>query len=199
MRRDGDRPCRTRRPARSGCGAAPRQRSISSDGSLATPPIRCHGSGSPSIAVATRCEASAATRRRADGRSPDTTLRHASPSTHHAIMPAMSDDLVARLVEASELHGDFVLSSGERSTVYFDKFLFLTRPDLLRELAHEVATLRAGGRRPSGGPRGRRDAARGRRLARDRAAGRRRPQGDRRRTARCRRSRGTHPRAPASA
>ena len=46
-----------------------------------------------------------------------------------------------RIVEVSELHGDFVLSSGRRSTVYFDKFLFLTRPDLLRELATEVATL----------------------------------------------------------
>ncbi|MGZ8597106.1 MAG: orotate phosphoribosyltransferase [Actinomycetota bacterium] len=56
-------------------------------------------------------------------------------------MPVMSDDLVARLVEASELHGDFVLSSGKRSTVYFDKFLFLTRPDLLSELAHVVTTL----------------------------------------------------------
>jgi orotate phosphoribosyltransferase len=51
----------------------------------------------------------------------------------------MNDDLVRRLVEASELHGDFVLSSGKRSTVYFDKFRFLTRPDLLRDLAHEVA------------------------------------------------------------
>jgi orotate phosphoribosyltransferase len=55
--------------------------------------------------------------------------------------PATSGDLVSRLVEASELHGDFVLSSGRRSTVYFDKFLFLTRPDLLRELALEVAAL----------------------------------------------------------
>ncbi|MGZ8632126.1 MAG: orotate phosphoribosyltransferase [Actinomycetota bacterium] len=53
----------------------------------------------------------------------------------------MSDDLVRRLIEASELHGDFVLSSGRRSSVYFDKFLFLTRPDLLGELAHEVTTL----------------------------------------------------------
>jgi orotate phosphoribosyltransferase len=53
----------------------------------------------------------------------------------------VNDDLVERLVAASELHGDFVLSSGKRSTVYFDKFLFLTRPDLLRELAHEVAGL----------------------------------------------------------
>lgn len=56
-------------------------------------------------------------------------------------MPAMPDDLVRRLVEVSELHGDFVLSSGRRSTVYFDKFLFLTRPDLLRELAHAVTEL----------------------------------------------------------
>lgn len=51
----------------------------------------------------------------------------------------MNDELVGRLVAASELHGDFVLSSGKRSSVYFDKFRFLTRPDLLRELAQEVA------------------------------------------------------------
>ena len=56
-------------------------------------------------------------------------------------MPGMSGDLVSRLVAASELHGDFVLSSGKRSSVYFDKFLFLTRPDLLRELAHAVASI----------------------------------------------------------
>jgi orotate phosphoribosyltransferase len=49
------------------------------------------------------------------------------------------NDLVRRLVEASELHGDFVLSSGKHSGVYFDKFRFLTRPDLLRELAEEIA------------------------------------------------------------
>ena len=52
-----------------------------------------------------------------------------------------NDDLVRRLVAASELHGDFVLSSGRRSSVYFDKFRFLTQPSLLRELAHEVAGL----------------------------------------------------------
>lgn len=51
------------------------------------------------------------------------------------------EDLARRLVAASELHGDFVLSSGRRSSVYFDKFRFLTRPDLLRELAREVAGL----------------------------------------------------------
>ena len=52
-----------------------------------------------------------------------------------------NDDLVRRLIEVSELHGDFVLSSGKHSNVYFDKFRFLTRPDLLRDLAREVATL----------------------------------------------------------
>ena len=52
-----------------------------------------------------------------------------------------NDDLVRRLVEASELHGDFVLSSGKRSSVYFDKFRFLTQPSLLRELAHEMTGL----------------------------------------------------------
>jgi len=54
---------------------------------------------------------------------------------------AMSDDLARRLLEASELHGDFVLSSGKRSSVYFDKFRFLTDPPLLRELAAAVAGL----------------------------------------------------------
>jgi orotate phosphoribosyltransferase len=53
----------------------------------------------------------------------------------------VNEDLLRRLVEVSELHGDFELSSGARSPVYFDKFLFLTRPDLLGELAVEVAAL----------------------------------------------------------
>ena len=65
-----------------------------------------------------------------------------------------TDDLVRRLVEASELHGDFVLSSGARSTVYFDKFRFLTRPDLLRELAARVAQVLAPGTRLLGAPEG---------------------------------------------
>lgn len=53
----------------------------------------------------------------------------------------MPDNLAARLIQASELHGDFVLSSGKRSTVYFDKFRFLTDPPLLREVAEAVAHL----------------------------------------------------------
>lgn len=53
----------------------------------------------------------------------------------------MNDDLIRRMREASELHGDFVLSSGRRSSTYFDKFRFLTRADLLRDVAAEVATM----------------------------------------------------------
>ncbi len=50
-------------------------------------------------------------------------------------------DLARRLVAVSELRGDFVLSSGRRSQVYFDKFRFLTDPGLLRELARAVTGL----------------------------------------------------------
>jgi len=55
------------------------------------------------------------------------------------MLRAMSEDLADRLIGASELHGDFVLSSGKRSSVYFDKFRFLTDPPLLKEVAHAVA------------------------------------------------------------
>jgi orotate phosphoribosyltransferase len=60
------------------------------------------------------------------------------------MLRAMSD-LAERLLAASELRGDFVLSSGKRSNVYFDKFRFLTDPPLLRELAAAVAALIPGG------------------------------------------------------
>src|SRR3954452_4517991 len=58
------------------------------------------------------------------------------------------------MVEASELHGSFVLSSGATSSVYFDKFRFLTRPDLLRDVAHAVAELLAPGTALLGAPEG---------------------------------------------
>jgi orotate phosphoribosyltransferase len=53
----------------------------------------------------------------------------------------VNDDLVRRMVDASELHGEFVLSSGRTSTVYFDKFRFLSDPALLRDVAHAVTQL----------------------------------------------------------
>jgi orotate phosphoribosyltransferase len=61
------------------------------------------------------------------------------------MLRAVADDLGIRLLATSELHGDFVLSSGERSNVYFDKFRFLTDPPLLRELASATAALIPGG------------------------------------------------------
>jgi orotate phosphoribosyltransferase len=66
----------------------------------------------------------------------------------------VADDLVQRMVEASELHGEFVLSSGRTSSVYFDKFRFLTRTDLLRDVAHAVAGLLAPGTQLLGAPEG---------------------------------------------
>lgn len=41
--------------------------------------------------------------------------------------------------DAAFLEGDFVLSSGQRSKFYVDKYLFLTEPGLLRDLAREMA------------------------------------------------------------
>lgn len=48
-------------------------------------------------------------------------------------------DLAARIKDAALLEGDFVLSSGERSNFYVDKYLFSTEPSLLRDVAGELA------------------------------------------------------------
>jgi orotate phosphoribosyltransferase len=66
----------------------------------------------------------------------------------------VNEELVRRMVEASELHGDFVLSSGRRSAVYFDKFRFLCDPALLDDVAAEVASLLAPGTELVGAPEG---------------------------------------------
>jgi orotate phosphoribosyltransferase len=58
------------------------------------------------------------------------------------------------MVEASELHGDFTLSSGRTSSVYFDKFRFLTRADLLRDVARATAEVLAPGTELLGAPEG---------------------------------------------
>lgn len=49
------------------------------------------------------------------------------------------DDLGRRLKAAALLEGDFVLRSGKRSRFYLDKYLFETRPDLLRDIAAGLA------------------------------------------------------------
>jgi orotate phosphoribosyltransferase len=51
------------------------------------------------------------------------------------------ESLARDLVDAAYLKGDFVLRSGKRSTYYFDKYLFETRPSILRRLGRELARL----------------------------------------------------------
>ena len=51
----------------------------------------------------------------------------------------MSPDLASRIREAALLEGDFVLSSGRRSSFYVDKYLFSTEPDLLRDVAAAIS------------------------------------------------------------
>jgi orotate phosphoribosyltransferase len=48
-------------------------------------------------------------------------------------------DLASRVREAALLEGDFVLSSGKRSSFYVDKYLFSTEPALLHDLAKAVS------------------------------------------------------------
>jgi orotate phosphoribosyltransferase len=51
-------------------------------------------------------------------------------------------DLLGReLVKAAYLEGDFTLSSGAKSRYYFDKYLFETKPDILRRVAQLLAEM----------------------------------------------------------
>ncbi len=52
-------------------------------------------------------------------------------------LEALARDIVA----VAYLKGDFLLRSGRRSNVYFDKYLFETRPALLRTAGQELARL----------------------------------------------------------
>jgi orotate phosphoribosyltransferase len=51
------------------------------------------------------------------------------------------ESLARDLVDAAYLKGDFVLRSGKRSSYYFDKYLFETRPAILRRLGVELGRL----------------------------------------------------------
>src|SRR5690348_13096399 len=44
------------------------------------------------------------------------------------------EELGRDLVAAAVLRGDFLLRSGQRSSYYIDKYLFTTRPELLRRI-----------------------------------------------------------------
>lgn len=53
----------------------------------------------------------------------------------------MRAEVARELVGASLLRGDFVLRSGQRSSFYFDKYLFETQPRILRGVAQLLAEL----------------------------------------------------------
>jgi orotate phosphoribosyltransferase len=58
-------------------------------------------------------------------------------------------ELAARVSERALLHGDFVLRSGRRSSVYLDKYRFETDPALLGPIGAALGELAlAGGARP---------------------------------------------------
>jgi orotate phosphoribosyltransferase len=51
----------------------------------------------------------------------------------------VSHELASRIREAALLEGDFVLSSGQRSSFYVDKYLISTEPGLLRDVAEALS------------------------------------------------------------
>ena len=48
-------------------------------------------------------------------------------------------ELIQRIKQTAYLEGDFVLRSGKRSKYYMDKYLFETKPDILKALGKEFA------------------------------------------------------------
>ncbi|MCK4873725.1 MAG: orotate phosphoribosyltransferase [Phycisphaerales bacterium] len=48
-------------------------------------------------------------------------------------------ELATRIAEVALLHGSFTLRSGRTSSYYLDKYLFSTRPELLREVGRLLA------------------------------------------------------------
>jgi orotate phosphoribosyltransferase len=64
-----------------------------------------------------------------------------------------TDEALGRdLVSAAVLRGDFLLRSGARSSYYIDKYLFTTKPELLRRIAARMAALLPEGTQRLAGP-----------------------------------------------
>ena len=60
---------------------------------------------------------------------------HHMPTDPTSGMTTMDiEDVASRIKETAVLHGQFTLRSGRTSSYYIDKYLFSTRPDILREL-----------------------------------------------------------------
>ena len=62
------------------------------------------------------------------------------------------EELARDILGAAYLRGDFVLSSGARSRYYFDKYLFATKPSILRRIASLMAELVPSGTDRIAGP-----------------------------------------------
>jgi orotate phosphoribosyltransferase len=58
------------------------------------------------------------------------------------------EELARRVAERALLHGEFVLRSGRRSSVYLDKYRFETDPELLGPIAAELAAMAGSGAPP---------------------------------------------------
>lgn len=75
----------------------------------------------------------------------------AAPSRRETVLISLPDltpprqqsrvELARDLANAAYLRGNFVLSSGKKSTYYFDKYLFETKPSILRRLATFLAEM----------------------------------------------------------
>lgn len=50
-------------------------------------------------------------------------------------------ELAKKINQVARLQGDFLLRSGQRSSIYFDKYRFESQPELLREIANHLAPL----------------------------------------------------------
>lgn len=53
--------------------------------------------------------------------------------------PQADDELARDVAAVSSQHGDFVLSNGHRTPLYFDRFLMQCYPGILRRLARRIA------------------------------------------------------------
>ncbi len=62
-------------------------------------------------------------------------------SAHNSLGHERLSELGQELVRVAYLRGNFVLRSGQTSSYYFDKYLFETRPQLLRRVAASLAAL----------------------------------------------------------
>ena len=173
-RRGARRSCRTRRPGRSGCGAGARRRSWQRGIVDGVPDARPrerqpeHGAGEPMGGSGGRAKNS--------GR-PTAEYQPIDRLCYRADGGRSGTTSCAGWSRRRSSTATSSCRAGSARTVYFDKFRFLTRPDLLRELAARGHGAPAAGHRPPRGARGRGDVAGRGRLAGDRAARRRGPQG----------------------